>query len=89
MAKWTDQVPQTQGYPVQEGSDQVRENCLSWLGGHLAETHWSPTSCLSPGYGILLLLDILLLEMKLELMKLAGTTIKQYVQAVALLIPMF
>ena len=54
MAKWTDQVPQTQGYPVQEGSDQVRENCLSWLGGHLAETHWSPTSCLSPGDGILL-----------------------------------
>ena len=32
----------------------------------------------------------LLLEMmELELMKLAGTTIKQYDQAVALLIPMF
>ena len=40
--------------PVQEEHDQV--SLSAWLGGHLAESPWSPTSHLSPGDGVLLLL---------------------------------
>jgi len=36
--------------------EMTRSAKSAWLGGHLAENHWSPTSHLSPGDDILLLL---------------------------------
>ena len=52
----------------------------AWLGVHLAETHRSPTSCLSPGDGIHLLLEH---PLNGDDVGVACTTIKQYDQAAA------
>ena len=57
----------------------------AWLGVHLAETHRSPTLA-SPGDGIHLLLEH---PLNGDDVGVAVTTIKQYNQAAAKLIPMF
>jgi len=46
----------TKSTEFQSRKEMTRSAKSAWLGGHLAENHWSPTSHLSPGDDILLLL---------------------------------